>query len=167
MSSFLLRSDTSEAPAHSIRVFPLNLDSVFCAYSLKHQSLHHLSCYFKRGPDPDLPSFGVLQIWTVCSQAAFDSGNRGSLRVCCWFFLAWMTSGRFSPHCWRTVPPLSRLLFQMCLPAETTVLMFGGYEQIPSYILCYELWFWQWSSSAVFMGLRFECAALWVLEDFG
>lgn len=36
-----------------------------------------------------------------------------------------------------------RLLFQMCLPAETTVLMFGGYEQIPSHILWYELCFWK------------------------
>lgn len=37
----------------------------------------------------------------------YDSGNRGSLRVCCWIFLAWMTSGRFSPQCWRRVPLLT------------------------------------------------------------
>lgn len=33
--------------------------------------------------------------------------------------------------------------FQMCLPAETTLLMFGGYEQIPPHILCYELCLWK------------------------
>lgn len=37
----------------------------------------------------------------------YDSGNRGSLRVCCRIFLAWMTSGRFSPQCWRRVPLLT------------------------------------------------------------
>lgn len=44
-----------------------------------------------------------------------------------------------------------QLLFQMSLPAETTVLMFGGYEQIPTRILCYELCFWKWKWNLVFL----------------
>lgn len=63
-----------------------------------------------------------------------DSGNRGSLRVCCSSFLAWLTSGKIFTsmlaHCTYSRQPR----FQLCLPAETTVLMFGRLEQIPSCI---------------------------------
>ena len=58
-----------------------------------------------------------------------------------------------------------RLLFQMCLPAETTVLIFGGYEQILSKIVCFELCFWM-VESCVFMADCFESKAPPVFRRF-
>lgn len=86
----------------------------------------------------------------MCLQAALYSKIRGievhsefgtefSFRT---IFTSVLAQGNPSP-----LPTTSyQLLFQMCLPAETTGLMFGGYEHIPSHIfisLCF--WTQEWN----------------------